>query len=338
MQEEVDSRAISQESQPNTELEPTEIDEKKFVESFNQSWTALNKTGVLRILPGKNPVRQHLEIVKPRVRETLGIKDQNGIEYRLPEEEEIRHLYKLNEALIQKKHEQFGRKSRVLLTPMAMPIPLLIARAEREIVRHAQEGKIFQTKHSAQDQNIVIRVDANEPVWVWDTVREAIKTDEIVYFPYQLEGNHKGKSKSEIINDPKICAIPGWSVGLVEDTTILHQQGEGRTVDGRKQFETNLTPKDYLKTLQGGSYNGETGWTYEDFLSDFMVNLQNTNQVSHESYEHSAVWLVGSYLPSSACVPSGDWARGSSQLDVDAGDPGDRGGRWGVRSTVRLGI
>src|SRR3989344_3184179 len=245
MQEEVDSRASTQESQPNTELEPTEIDEKKFVESFNQSWTALNKTGVLRILPGKNPVRQHLEIVKPRVRETLGIKDQNGIEYRLPEEEEIRHLYKLNEALIQKKHEQ--------------------------------EGKIFQTKHSAQDQNIVIRVDANEPVWVWDTVREAIKTDEIVYFPYQLEGNHKGKSKSEIINDPKICAIPGWSVGLVEDTTILHQKGEGRTEYGRKQFETNLTPKDYLKTLQGGSYNGETGWTYEDFLSDFMVNLQNTN-------------------------------------------------------------
>lgn len=313
MQEETDLRTFSQENQPRTESE------HHIEGEYRRNLIALNRTGILSILPDS---------------ERLGVIGVDGREYPVPTEQEVKDVFDRNGELVKTKEAQGF--TRLQITPIVAPIPLLIARAEKKILKYAQEGKIFQTKHSVQNQDVAIQVDTSEPVWVWNRVKEAIIADEIVYFPHQLEGNHKGKSKSEIINNPKICAIPGWSVGLVEDTAILPQQGQGKTVNGRKQFETNLTPKDYLKTLQGSSYQGETGWTYEDFLTDFMVNLQNTNQVSHESYENSAVWLVGSYLPSSASVPGGAWARGSGQLGVRAADPDGRRGYWGVRSTVRL--
>jgi hypothetical protein len=116
----------------------------------------------------------------------------------------------------------------------------------------------------------------------------------------------------------------------------LPRQGSDKTIGGRKQLENNQTPHDYLKNLQTSQYQGESGWTYEDFLTDFLVNLEQTNQVSHEWSESSALWMVGAYLPGSASVPIGYWARGSGRLVVDAGGPDVRGEDWGVRSTVRL--
>jgi hypothetical protein len=313
MQEDIDIRTRFPE-------DPTETEFDRHIESeYRRNLVALNRTGILSILPDS---------------ERLGVIGFDGREYPVPTQEEVKDVISRNNELVKTKEAQGF--TRLQITPMAAPIPILIARAETEILKHAREGAIFQSKQSPHDQDIAVDVDKDEPVWVWNRVKEAISANEIVYFPHQFEGNHKGKTKGEIVNDPSVCAVPGWSLGLIEDTTRLPRQGQGKDIGGRSQLENNLTPKDYLKSLHQATYLGETGWTYEDFLTDFLVNLQNTNQVSHESYEYSALWLVGSYLPSSASVPDGSWDRGNGRLYVSAYDPDFRAEGWGVRSTVRL--
>jgi hypothetical protein len=47
-------------------------------------------------------------------------------------------------------------------------------------------------------------------------------------------------------------------VGLVESLSIMPQQGQGKTVGGRRQLEISSSPRDYLRTLQTQTYLGET--------------------------------------------------------------------------------
>lgn len=316
MQEEVDYRPALQPETDST-LERSPILESE----YRQSLVALNRIGILSILPGS---------------EKLGVIGVDGKEYPAPTWAEVQEVVESNRELVEQKQAQGFTK--LQLTPLAVPLPILIDRAEKVILRHSQDGKIFQTKTDPNSAEVVARVDSDEPVWVWDTVREAIKTDDIVYFPSQFGSDHKGKSKDQITRDQRICFVPGWSIGLIEDTNTLPYQGSGKTVGGRKQLENNQTPLDYLKNFQTSQYQGESGWTYEDFLTDFLVNLEQTNQVSHEWSESSALWMVGAYLPGSADVPAGYWTRGFGQLNVDADVPDARSEYWGVRSTVRLGL
>lgn len=288
---------------------------------YRKSLVALNRIGVLSILPQS---------------ERLGIIGADGKEYPVPTLEEVHGIFEHNRKLVEaKRAEGF---TRLQITPLAMSVSLLIDRAKGAILKHNRAGTIFQTKRNVDNPGVMAFVDTDEPVWVWDTVKEAIVSDKVVYFPKQFDANHGGKSKDKIIADPKICPIPGWSIGLVEDNKFLPVQGSGQIIGGRKQLESNSTPKDYIKSLQSGMYKGETGWTYEDVLTDFLISLENTNEVSHEWRENNGLWLVGSYLPESAYVPFSRWRRDDGQLDVSARGPGNRYGSLGVRSTVRLGI
>jgi hypothetical protein len=317
MQDEVDYRPARQPG-----ADPT-LERGPILESeYRQSLVALNRVGIVSILPES---------------EKLGVIGVDGKEYPAPTWAEVQEVVESNLELIEQKQAQGFTK--LQLTPLAVPISILIDRAEKAILKHSQDGKIFQTKIDPNSAEVVARVDTDEPVWAWDTVREAIKTDDIVYFPSQFGSDHKGKSKDQITKDQRICSVPGWSIGLIEDTNALPRQGSGKTVGGRKQLENNQPPHDYLKNLQTPpQYQGESGWTYEDFLTDFLVNLEQTNRVSHEWFESSALWMVGSYLPGLARVPDGGWDRGRGQLNVDADGPGHRNKRWSVRSTVRLGL
>ena len=314
MEEGIDSRVV--------DVKPIAAEHETLpIPEYRQVLTALNRTGILSILPGS---------------ERLGVIGIDGKEYPAPTEVEVREIFDHNRKLVETKKAQGFTKLQI--TPLATPIFLLIARAEREIVKHSDSGRIFQTKRDSNDPSVPTRVDRSEPVGVSDIVREAINADSIVYFPKQFDSNHKGKTKLEVINDPKICPIPGWSVGLTENTSILPQNRHGATSGGRKQLGTNLSAEDYLKALQGSVYKGETGWTYEDVLTDFLVNLHNTNQVSNEYYEDSAVWLIGSYLLSSPRVPVSFWHRVPGRLHVSANASDNRYEHWGVRSTVRLSV
>jgi len=285
--------------------------------------TALNLTGILTLL------------VKS---ESMGVMGIDGKEYPLPTREQVVELFAHNRELVSRKVPQGFE--RLELTPMAMPTTLLIDRMRAAILNHAAEGKIYQTRRSPSDPLLPVRVNTEKTVWIWETLRQALDTGDLVYFPVEYSGNHRGQTKSEVVNNGCICAVPGWSVGLVEWLPIMPGQGQGVTLGGRRQLEIGSSPRDYLRTLQTQAYFGETGKTLEDFITKFLTHLETTNEISNDVRDNNAVWCLGQYLkvPYAELVPTGRWFRDLGRARLDMHRTGNRlcTRSWGGTSTVRL--
>jgi hypothetical protein len=288
--------------------------------------TALSRTGILAFLPKS---------------ESVGVIGIDGKEYPLPTKEQVVELFAQNGELVDRKVPQGF--DHLELTPMAMPKPLLIERMKAAIVKHAAEGKIYQTRRSYLDPLIPVRVNTEKQVWIWDTLKQALDTDELVYFPQEYSSDHRGQTKLEAVNNGRICAVPGWSVGLVEGYPMMPQPSRGKTLGGRKQLETGSSPREYLRTLQTEAYQGETGKTLEDFITKFLTQLETTDEVSHDRYDDNALWFLGQYVEyikrvKSDLVPTGWWHRDFGRARLDAHRPGNKlcTKNWGGSSTVRL--
>ena len=292
---------------------------------YARTITALNRTGILTLLPRS---------------ENYGVIGIDGEEYPVPTQEQLQGVFTRNNELVDRKMRQGF--TQLQLTPIAMPTSQLIDRVKTAVLRHNAAGKIFQTKQDSTDADMPVRVNA-EPIWIWDMVRQAVDTTNLVYFPQAYtDRDHQGLTKEEVMQKTRLCAVPGWSVGLIEPIPIMPQQGQGKVIGGRKQLEAYSSPHDYLRTLSTPTYQGETGWTPEDFLTHFVTQLETTNQVSHDRYDSNALWLLGSYMPNSGfglgkLVPVGYWARVRGLMDVSAHRSGNRLRGWVARSTVRLG-
>ena len=284
---------------------------------------ALNCTGILTLLPKS---------------ESIGVIGNDGKEYQIPTQEQVVELFEANRELVGRKVAQGF--DRLELTPMAMSTPLLVDRMKAAILKHAAEGKIFQTRRSPSDPLIPVRVNTEKHVWIWDTLRQALDSDEIVYFPQEYSSNHRGQTKTEVVKDGRVCAVPGWSVGLVESYPFLPQQGRGKTLGGRRQLETGSSPREYLQTLQTEAYHGETGKTLEDFVTKFLTHLEATNEVSNDRYDDNALWCLGQYVKVEYAdlVPTGWWHRVFGRARLDMHRTGNRlcTRSWGGSSTVRL--
>ncbi len=292
---------------------------------YARTITALNRTGILTFLPRS---------------ENLGVIGIDGKEYPVPTQEQLQEVFTHNKELVDRKMQQGF--TQLQLTPIAMPISQLIERVKTAVLKHAVAGKIIQTKKNSTDIDIPVRVNTAEPIWIWDRVRQAVDTPNLVYFPQvYTDHNHQGLTKEDVMQETSLCAVPGWSVGLIEPILIMPQQGQGKVIGGRKQLEEYSTPHDYLRTLSTSTYQGETGWTPEDFLTHFITRLETTNQVSHDRYDSNALWLLGSYMPNSGenrlkrLVPVGYWYHKRLYLSVHRS--GNRLRDWVARSTVRLG-
>jgi len=285
--------------------------------------TALNRAGILTLLPKS---------------ESMGVMDIDGRVYPVPSQEQVAEIFAHNRELVGKKVPQGF--DRLELTPMAMPTLLLIDRMKAAILKHAAEGKIYQTRRSPSDPLIPVRVNAEKHVWIWDTLRQALDTDELVYFPQEYSSNHRGQTKLEVVHNGRICAVPGWSVGLVESFPIMPEQGQGKTLGGRRQLEIGSSPNEYLQTLQSQAYQGETGKTLEDFIANFLTHLETTNEVSHDVNDNNALWCLGQYLKISYAeiVPTGRWHRGVGRARLDMHRTNNKlcTKSWGGSTTVRL--
>jgi hypothetical protein len=268
----------------------------------------------------------------------MGVIGIDGKEYPIPTREEVVELFAQNRELVGRKVPQGF--DRLAFTPMAIPTPLLIDRMQAAIVKHAAEGKMYQTRRSPSDPFISVRVNTEKQVWIWETLRQALDTDELVYFPQEYSSNHRGQTGLEVINNRRICAVPGWSVGLVESFPIMSQQGQGETLGGRKQLEIGSSPNEYLQILQTEAYQGETGQTLEDFMTKFLTHLEATNEVSNDVNDNNALWCLGQYLKISYAqlVPTGRWHRdvGRARLDMHRTNNKRCTRSWGGSSTVRL--
>lgn len=306
-----------------TNIESPPIPESLFpVEAeYTRCVRELNRSAIVSLLPES---------------ESLGVVGIDGKEYPLPTPEELRDIFARNRELIERKVGQ-GFTS-LQLTPLAVPLSFLIDRAQWAVNRHAKAGKIFQTKAKPSDPDIPVQVNTEEPVWTWNTLSGAFDGDNLVYFPDNYASRaHHGKTKKEVMQAPAVCAVPGWSIGLVEPHVLIPKSGQGKTVGDRRQLEAYSSPQDYLRFMAQPAYQGESGWTPEDFLTHFITRLDATNQVSHDWNDQSALWLTGSWLPEAGGVPNGNWSRGYGQLDLGADYAVIRFEHWGARSTVRLG-
>jgi len=118
----------------------------------------------------------------------------------------------------------------------------------------------------------------------------------------------------------------------------MPQQGQGKTVGGRRQLETGSSPRDYLRALQTQVYEGETGRTLEDFITRFLTHLETTNEVSNDRYDDNALWCLGQYLKVKYAEPvlTGWWGRNFERARLDMHRSGNRLGSWGGPSTLRL--
>ena len=293
--------------------------EKEYVRCVS----ALNRTGILTLLLKSG---------------SMGVVGIDGKEYPIPTREQVAELFAYNRELVGRKVPQGF--DRLELTPLAAPTPLLLDKMKAAILKHAAEGKIYQTRRSPSDPLIPVHVNAEKQVWIWETLRQALDTDELVYFPEEYSSNHRGQTKLEAANNGRICAVPGWSVGLVESYPIMPAQGQGKTLGGRRQIEIGSSPREYLRTLQTQPYLGETGKTLEDFITKFLTRLETTNEVSNDVNDNNALWCLGQYLkvPYAELVPTGRWYRTVGRVRLDMHRTGNKlcTKSWGASTTVRL--
>ena len=284
---------------------------------------ALKDSGILLILP---------------ISKKLGVIGVDGKEYPVPSKKQILNLLKINRKLINSKIPQGFE--RLLLTPMSMSIPIIIDRLKETIIRQTLENKIFQTRRYNSDPLILVYVNTEKPVLIWETLRQTIEVNELVYFPQEYSSNPEGQNKFEIINNGSICAVPGWSIGLVESLPFMPEQDKANTLRGRKQLPVGFSPREYLQILHTKPYHGETGKTIEDFITEFLIRLTTTNEVSNDRYDDNALWLLGQYLRTKygSLVPTGWWHRKFECLRLDAHRTGNKlcTRSWGASTVVRL--
>ena len=290
---------------------------------YGRCVTALDRAGILTLLPKS---------------ESIGVTGMDGKEYPLPTRAQVVKIFARSKELVCMKTRQGF--DRLEMTPLAMPTPALIARMEASMLGHAAERKVYKTKLSPSDLPVHVRVNPEKTVWVWETLRVALDTDDIVYFAKEYSSSHHGQTKSQAIADGRICAVPGWSVGLVESMPAMPGQGQGRTVGGRKQLEIGFSPREYLQTLQADAYHGETGKTLEDFITSFLVRLETTNEVSNDVNDDNALWCLGQYMKITYAevVPAGRWMGSVGRVRLDMHRTGNKlcTRHVGASTTVRL--
>jgi hypothetical protein len=292
-------------------------------QEYTRCVTALTRAGILVHLPESD---------------SRGVTGTDGKEYPLPTMEQVIDLFDHNRDLVRKKIPQGF--DRLELTPLAIPVPRLIDLLASAILRHGAEGKMFRTRRSPMNPFVPVRVNKEKHVWVWETLRQALDTDELIYFPREYSGNHRGQTKSEMICNRHICAVPGWSVGLVESFPVMPAQGQGHVVGGRMQLEIGLSPREYLQTLRADAYRGETGKTLEEFLTKFLCQLETTDEVSNDVSDGNALWCLGQYMkiPWAEVVPTGRWHRDIGRVRLDMHRTGNKlcAKNFGGATTVRL--
>jgi hypothetical protein len=94
---------------------------------------------------------------------------------------------------------------------------------------------------------IPVRVNKEKQVWIWEALRQALDTCKLIHFPQMYFANHLGHTKLEVVNNENICAVPGWSVGLIVSISIMPGQDQAKILSGRKQLEIGSSPNEYLQ-------------------------------------------------------------------------------------------
>lgn len=256
-----------------------------------------------------------------------------AMECPLPSWQEIQGLIDKNSKLVERKKEQ-GFNG-LLLTPF-LPYSQWEHLIVLNLLHKDDQGKLFlESRDKSQKQRATL--NREEPIWTWDSLKTAARNGSLIYFPKEYNSSHHGgKTQAEVILDPTICPFPGWSISLIETNPFLPKQGEGQTTGGRAQLENYKSPQEYLAALTTPTYQGESSFTIDDALSQFLIRLQTKDELTYDWDEYNGVWATGNYETGSGDVPYVYWDRGDRRFYVSEDHPGHRNGYLGTRPTVRL--
>lgn len=322
-------------------------------EQYEQQKRFLMDSGLAQLLPSSGEV---------------GILDIDGVERPIPSYESVRERLEADKETYLAKAEQGF--TRLQLTPFGLPINDFVTRYSVLLKQRKAEGKLLSQTGEP------LKLDTDAPVWI---VEEFLEQDDpaagdgIVYNVTQFStDNHGGQTKRQILADQATSSDPwtGWEVDLKESTPIIPRQGANEVIGGRKRWETNQTPIEYLGLLQDAkraaanpdamrqelaqfldpaavemkltellSYAGEAGETIEGWFTYALEELHTNNRVIDDwtSADTGALcFLIGSFYPAVRCVPRGRWDRGNRQANVDGDVPEDRFPYCGSRSRVRV--
>jgi len=137
-----------------------------------------------------------------------GVIEIDGEEYPMPTHEQLQEVFTHDKELVDRKIRQGF--TQLQLTPIALPTSQLIDRVRIVVLGHAAAGKIIQTQRNPTDVGESVRVNTAEPIWIWDGVRQALDTPNLVYFlQAYTDCNHQGLTKEEVMQETRLCAVPG---------------------------------------------------------------------------------------------------------------------------------
>src|SRR3989344_6905870 len=293
----------------------------------------------------------------------LGLK-LNNQEYSLPSFQEItRRLREKREILKNKISQGFNQ---IQITPL-VSIETLKQTLGRLLIEHHKNHKLFKAKRNPtvsseasgegrKDKDEPLDLDVSSPVYVYDQFQD---TPGLRYYPKAFDpDNHRGITKDQLISETQ-----GFNIILTEKSLFLPQENDPNNLpipstgslqagsghrNGRKRIENNKTSIEYLNLInQDSQYKDESYLTIEDWLTQFITHLEQTDQASNDWNDNNAAWLPGNYLPptleerrqnpgSSGKLPDGAWRRGAREARVGWGDPVIRRSGWGARPSVRI--
>jgi hypothetical protein len=267
----------------------------------------------------------------------MGITCIDGKEYPMPSYQEIMQWMRgKKEILTQKKEQGFVK---LLVVPFGMSLDSLTQEYGNLLLKHHTEGKLFATKENQADPNealVPLELNANEPVWRWSDYANADVNGKLVYEPKEFSESHGGKTKAEILQSRKNGLAPAWRVLMIGANPNIPRASHGKEMGGRKQFEANRTPNDYLQDIGKGTYDHETGMTPEDWLAYAITNLQEWDQVIDDYQGNGSIaYNTGAYFPTGN-VPLACWDRGDQRARLFRRVPAPQVTSFGARSAVRV--
>jgi len=242
-----------------------------------------------------------------------GIKVGNQ-EYPVPTIDDIKTRIQENPEQLDKKISQGFTK--LLIVPFGLDLQAIIKKYEQVLLKHNTNKTLLDS-----DGNN-LNLDTAKPVWQWD----GYKTESLIYFPQTFDqNNHQGQTKNQL--NP-------WQILLVEDLIDLPADGQGQTINGRKQLEANQTLNDYLKQI---STNQEQGLTPESWFALAITYLEEQNkQIDDWRGKGMASYLPGAYFPNSTDAPLVCWLRAVRRAYLYRDDSDSSYSNSAVRSSVRI--
>ncbi|TAK95099.1 hypothetical protein EPO05_05115 [Patescibacteria group bacterium] len=256
----------------------------------------------------------------------IGIKDLDGKEHVFPSFADIKRQLAKNREILRPKMEQGFTKLQI--TPFGLPFQDIIKSLSESILRHHKEGKIFSPMSDLADSNgqlIPLNVNRSDPIWTLITLYRVDEMGEMVYFPERFEPVvHGGKTKRQVLarqNGP----LNGFLVSLIRRDVAM------------SDLKPELSPGKYLKMLKTDpQLKFEHGLTQEEWVTQFIINLEETDNVIDDWQFGRTCHNLGSYFPSFRSVSRTGWNRGDGRADLGIAGIGTQNSNFGARTAVMI--